>query len=85
MTHNTVEDFRCAAQNPHAWQPVTPTSPPWDGVPILVWQSQQDIWISARFRDQDGYGCDWYLGQRRYPPTHWMPLPEPPYRESEDE
>lgn len=66
------------------WQPVTQTSPPWDGVPVLVWQEQGGIWISGRKRSKyAGIGFDWYLGERRSPPTHWRPLPKPPHEEAE--
>lgn len=87
MTHKSADDSRNTAQIPHtdSWQPVTPTSPPWDGVPVLVWHAKSGVWVSGRYRDQRGYGQDWYFGQRRcyYPPTHWMPLPEPPIVENE--
>ena len=67
-----------------AWQPVTPTSPPWNGVPVLVWHAQGGIWISGRKKAQyAGMGYDWYLGNHRFPPTHWRPLPEPPHEEAE--
>lgn len=60
------------------WQPVTPDSPPWDGQPVLVWRKKQGLWISSRLKAWPGRGADFYLGSRERPPTHWMPLPEPP-------
>lgn len=61
-----------------AWRPITDTSPPWDGVPVLVWRMGDAVWLSGRGVDSRGYGMDWYLGARRFPPTHWMPIPAPP-------
>lgn len=62
-----------------AWQPVTPTSPPWNGVPVLVWKDGDSVWISGRKRTPyAGMNHDWYLGSHRFPPTHWMSLPKPP-------
>ena len=26
---------------------------------------------------------NWYLGNHRFPPTHWRPLPEPPHEDAE--
>ena len=61
------------------WQPVTDTSPPWDGTPVLVWREGDGIWISGRKHSRyPGVGYNWYLGSHRFPPTHWQPLPEPP-------
>lgn len=44
------------------WQPVTPTSPPWNGVPVLVWKDGDSVWISGRKRTPyAGMNHDWYV------------------------
>ena len=84
MNQNDPDESRSAAQIPHTWRPVTPFSPPWDGVPVLVWRAGDSVWISGRKRTPyAGMNHDWYLGSHRFPPTHWRPLPEPPHEDAE--
>lgn len=69
--------------NKSDWRLITKTSPPWDGQPVLVWHIAEGMWISSRRRgtSRNGMpttGADWYLGARKWRPTHWRPLPEPP-------
>lgn len=59
------------------WRPIE--SAPKDGTPILTycpqgpkygkWAVRQNVWRDGAWQ---------YSNQPYWPPTHWMPLPEPP-------
>jgi len=58
------------------WQPIE-TAP--TDQPILVYGAKRLHWAVAAYTSRDGWQVetcsDWHS---IYPPTHWMPLPEPP-------
>lgn len=60
------------------WQPIE--TAPRDGARILVWPTRAfgQLFIEIGLRDFDGA---WFTDDASPidpPPTHWMPLPEPP-------
>jgi hypothetical protein len=64
------------------WQPIS--TAPKDGGPLIVYRGRVEV---ARYIANAANGPYWQnmLGavltswERDNPPTHWMPLPEPPY------
>lgn len=72
-------EYGLAAYEKAQWQPIE--TAPKDGSWILV-SDPSGTWMdSARF--YEGAWCSWptticQYGPEEDPPTHWMPLPEPP-------
>ena len=62
-------------------QPQKIGTAPKDGSNILAWFPDHG-WMSASYCDYDdaNNACGWAIGFDNYgpPPSHWMPLPEPP-------
>ena len=68
------------------WQPIE--TAPRDGTPLLLFSPAPDkwkfaggnttsgalIWVSGGWRETGGWRGDYH----KDPPTHWMPLPDPP-------
>jgi uncharacterized protein DUF551 len=65
------------------WQPIE--TAPIDGTDILVCMTHNlsaDEWETIQWVDYQIPGAYWPVFSNRvdipFPPTHWMPLPEPP-------
>ncbi len=67
------------------WQPIE--TAPKDGTPVLLLYDQEAI--QGHWSETDTHGGEWKpiwlsvhgcgcCGSDDKPPTHWMPLPEPP-------
>lgn len=58
------------------WEPIT-TAP--TGERVLVYGAKRLQWAVAEYTDKDGWEVESCSDRYSiYPPTHWMPLPEPP-------
>jgi hypothetical protein len=55
------------------WQPIE--TAPRDGTKFLCWVPRGPYEGISINRWKEGY---WWCTSRANPPTHWMPLPEPP-------
>ncbi len=61
------------------WQPIS--TAPKDGTTILAWQDSRVRllrWKRVEGFPDGGYWDEWHARLSHVPPTHWMPLPEPP-------
>lgn len=61
------------------WQPIE-TAPKDRDTPILGWAKEWSSPLVTWFDHHPKCLC-WIAGgymKKQYPPTHWMPLPEPP-------
>lgn len=68
------------------WQPIE--TAPKDGNEILVFYQTRKKVVIAYWEPQSynkkprpywaAIGSHWIESDRKYPPTHWMPLPAPP-------
>jgi hypothetical protein len=56
------------------WQPIE--TAPKDGTDILVYDN--GVMFVTSWVDVDGWQGWWETGRVEPPPTHWMPLPDPP-------
>lgn len=62
---------------PPAWQPIETV--PKDGKLVILGAWRTPPWIGW-FQSEDFYR--WYMANRPFPPTHWMPCPDYPPRGS---
>lgn len=70
-----VAALRDQVANLTQWQPIE--TAPKDGTEILVCNhATLDIWFYHVASWMDG--LEWWNGDARVNPTHWMPLPQPP-------
>ncbi len=59
------------------WKPIE--TAPQDGTRILVYAPDIDLVLIATFQVISGKGT-WVGWRETLVPTHWMPLPNPPWR-----
>lgn len=88
VLEDMMAEWKQPLGNVGGWQPIE--TAPMDGTDILLWFGHSVGWISL---------CKWYQKKKRgwcwvcsydhkahlWEPTHWMPLPEPPMPETDEE
>ena len=57
------------------WESIS--TAPIDGAAVVVWQTGKTP-VVAYMSQCLGFGWQSIPGDKRYEPTHWMPLPDPP-------
>ena len=72
-----VADWNDRTPTPPAWQPIETV--PKDGKLVILGAWRTPPWIGW-FQSEDFYR--WYMANRPFPPTHWMPCPDYPPRGS---
>ena len=81
-----INGAKWADQHPH-WIPVEERKPQERGH-YLVYSQFGDVWLSEWMQDKEGR-WDWYVAPICVgiisKVTHWMPLPEEPRKEENDE
>lgn len=80
---DTLVDLVVYLATANQWRPIE--TAPKDGTPVLLWWPDWTSWPAAGFWYEDACegGNNWKLAGQRSPayvkpPTHWMPLVEPP-------
>ena len=60
------------------WIPCKERIPEWGVSVIVAWAGREGCSACEAFVDQDGNWSDGEHGPFNPPPSHWMPMPEPP-------